>query len=173
LPETKKAIIGIAPGATYGPAKRWLPDRFAEVADRLDERFSIQGILLGGKADGETVREVKKAARTKLIDLTGRTSLREAVYLISQCRLFVSNDSGLMHIAGALNVPTVAIFGSTNPVTTAPAGNQSVIVRQEISCSPCLKKTCPTDFRCMKMISVDDVWQVAQTLFQNNRDKNP
>jgi heptosyltransferase-2 len=172
IPETKEAIIGIAPGATYGPAKRWFPDRFAAVADKLNEHFSSQGILLGGKADWEVAQEVQMLARTKLINLAGKTTLREAIYLISQCRLFISNDSGLMHIAGALNIPTIAIFGSTNPVTTAPAGNKSTIVCREVSCSPCLKEKCPTDFRCMKLISVEDVFAAAQNLFQNSRDKN-
>lgn len=170
IPKTNKAIIGIAPGATYGPAKRWFPDRFAEVANKLDESFSLQGILLGGKADGEIAEEVQKLARPNLINLAGKTTLREAIYLISQCRLFLSNDSGLMHIAGALNIPAVAIFGSTNPVTTAPVGNKSIIVRREISCSPCLKETCPTDFRCMKQISVEDVFAAAQNLLNNHRN---
>ena len=166
IPETKKTVIGIAPGATYGPAKRWFPDRFAAAADKLNEHFSSQGIILGGKADWEVAQEVQKLARTKLINLAGKTTLREAIYLIFQCRLFISNDSGLMHIAGALNIPTIALFGSTNPVTTAPAGNQSVIVRREVSCSPCLKETCPTDFRCMRLISVEDVFKAAQNLMR-------
>jgi heptosyltransferase II len=168
IPETKKTIIGIAPGATYGPAKKWFPDRFAAVADTLSEIFSAQVIIMGGRADGETAQEIRTLAQTELINLAGKTSLREAICLISQCGLFISNDSGLMHIAGALNIPTVAIFGSTNPVTTAPVGNKSIIVRKEISCSPCLKKTCPTDFRCMSMISVEDVLRIARDLFQNN-----
>jgi heptosyltransferase-2 len=162
--ETKKTLIGIAPGATYGPAKRWLPSRFAAVVDKLDEKFFTQGILLGGKSDWEIAQEVKKLAHSELINLAGKTTLREAIYLISQCRLFISNDSGLMHIAGALNIPTIALFGSTNPVTTAPAGNKSIIVRREVSCSPCMKETCPTDFRCMKLISVEDVFAAAQNL---------
>ena len=166
IPETKKTIIGIAPGATYGPAKRWFPDRFAAVMDKLDEEFSTQGIILGGKSDWEVAQEVQKLARTKLINLAGETTLREAIYLISQCRLFISNDSGLMHIAGALNILTIALFGSTNPATTAPAGNKSTIVRREVSCSPCLKETCPTDFRCMRLISVEDVFKAAQNLMR-------
>jgi heptosyltransferase-2 len=164
MPETNEAIIGIAPGATYGPAKRWLPERFAAVADKLSESFPMQGILLGSKADWETAEEVRKAARTKLINLAGKTNLQEAIYLISQCRLFLSNDSGLMHIAGALNIPTVAIFGSTNPITTSPAGNSFTIVRKDVSCSPCMKETCPTDFRCMKLISVENVFAAAQNI---------
>ncbi|KUG23457.1 adp-heptose--lipooligosaccharide heptosyltransferase ii [hydrocarbon metagenome] len=170
--ETMKTIIGIAPGATYGPAKKWVPDRFAAVADSLSEKFSAKIIIMGGKSDGETAHAVQKLAHAQLINLAGKTTLLEAIYLISQCSLFISNDSGLMHIAGALNIPTVAIFGSTNPITTAPVGNKSVIVRHEVSCSPCLKKNCPTDFLCMKMISVEDVLQVAENLFQDTRDVN-
>jgi heptosyltransferase II len=168
VPETKKSIIGIAPGATYGPAKKWLPGRFAAVADKLVKMYSAHVIIMGGRADEETAREVQKLAHIPLINLAGKTNLQEAIYLISQCCLFISNDSGLMHVAGALNIPTVAIFGSTNPVTTAPVGEKSIIVRKEISCSPCLKKTCPTDFRCMSMVSVEDVLRVAQKLLQNN-----
>lgn len=169
VPDADKAIIGIAPGATYGPAKKWFPERFAEVADRLAQKFSAQVIVMGGKSDDETAREVQKTAESKLINLAGKTTLREAIYLISRCRLFISNDSGLMHVAGALNVPTIAVFGSTNPTTTSPVGRNSVIVRHDVPCSPCLKKTCPTDFRCMRLVSVEDVLKVAQNLL---RDKN-
>jgi len=172
LPESEKDLIGIAPGATYGAAKRWFPDRFAGVADKIAERYGTRGMILGGKADGETARNVQEKAKVELINLAGKTNLREAIYLISQCRLFISNDSGLMHIAGALDVPTIAIFGSTNPVTTSPVGKMSVIVRKEISCSPCLKKTCPTDFRCMDGISVEDVFTAAEGLLNVRRDQD-
>jgi heptosyltransferase-2 len=161
-----KPIIGIAPGATYGPAKRWFPERFAILADELYDSFPYQGILLGGKADERTAEEVRCQAKNNLINLAGKTTLREAIYLISQCSLFISNDSGLMHIAGALNIPTVAIFGSTNPETTAPAGDKTIIVRKEVSCSPCLKETCPTDFRCMDLIAVDDVLTAAHAILK-------
>ncbi|HNY51010.1 MAG TPA: lipopolysaccharide heptosyltransferase II [Smithella sp.] len=170
IPDPQKAVIGIAPGATYGPAKKWFPERFAAVAGRLSEKFSAQVILMGGKADAETAREVQRLAGKEFINLCGMTSVREAVYLISQCRLFISNDSGLMHVAGALNVPTVAIFGSTNPVTTAPAGRKSVIVHHEVPCSPCLKKECPSDFRCMELISVEDVLKAASKLLEEKHE---
>jgi heptosyltransferase-2 len=103
-----------------------------------------------------------------MINLAGITSLVETIYLISQCRIVISNDSGLMHVAGALNVPTVAVFGSTNPATTSPAGEKTTLVRKEVSCSPCLKKTCPTDFRCMTQITVDDVVSAAKTLLNKS-----
>jgi heptosyltransferase-2 len=130
--------------------------------------FDCQIILLGGKDDWKTDEEVKRKADSDLINFSGKTTVREAVYLISQCALFISNDSGLMHIAGALNIPTVAIFGSTNPVTTSPIGEKIIIVHKEVSCSPCLKKTCPTDFRCMNLITVDDVLSAAQTIMKRS-----
>jgi heptosyltransferase II len=168
FPEHSRIIMGIAPGATYGPAKRWLTERFAETGDRLSRDLSAQAVLFGGKADRETAEQVRKQAHTGMINLAGVTSLEETVYLISQCRLFVSNDSGLMHVAGALNIPTVAIFGSTNPATTSPPGEKTILVRKEAPCSPCLKQICPTDFRCMTMITVDDVVAAAKTLLNKS-----
>lgn len=168
LPGNTRSIIGIAPGATYGPAKKWLADRFAAAADRLSVDLNAQVVLFGGKMDRETASDVCRQANTNIINLAGKCTLVESIYLISQCRLFISNDSGLMHVAGALNIPTVAIFGSTNPATTSPAGEKTVLVRKEVECSPCLKKTCPTDFRCMTMITVDDVVAAASTLLKRN-----
>jgi len=168
LPGKSRSIIGIAPGATYGPAKRWLPERFAATADRLSKDLNAQVVLFGGKTDWKTAEQVRQRACPDMINLAGKTTLRETIYLISQCRLFVSNDSGLMHVAGALNIPTVAIFGSTNPVTTSPAGEKTILVRKPASCSPCLKKVCPTDFRCMTMITVDDVVAAANALLKKS-----
>lgn len=161
-----EAIAVIAPGATYGPAKRWFPARFAAVADKINETYGCRIILLGGNSDRETAEEVRSLSHTGLINLAGKTNLQEAIYLISRCRIMISNDSGLMHIAGALNRPTIAVFGSTNPKTTAPVGGKSVVIHKEINCSPCLKEVCPSDFRCMEMISVEDVWQAAQKLLK-------
>lgn len=162
--EAGSLLIGLAPCATYGPAKKWFPERFAALADRLKEEFQAQIILFGSDADRETTRAVQQAAGHPLIDLAGITNLRTAIALIARCGLFVSNDSGLMHVAGALNVPTIAIFGSTNPVTTAPLGEKSVIIYKGVDCSPCLKETCPTDFRCMEMIETDEVYNAARNL---------
>jgi heptosyltransferase II len=151
-------LVGIAPGATYGAAKKWFPDRFATVADRLAEEYSARILLFGSAADRDSTQAVSRDAHHVLTDLAGMTTLREAISLISRCRLFISNDSGLMHVAGALGVPTLAIFGSTNPVTTSPLGAKSVVVHKELPCSPCLKTTCPTDFQCMDLIGVEDVY---------------
>jgi len=168
LPGSSLPLIGIAPGATYGPAKKWLPERFAAAGDRLGSELNAQVVLFGGKTDWETAEQVRTSANSGMINLADQTTLQETIYLISQCRLFISNDSGLMHVAGALNVPTIAIFGSTNPVTTSPAGERTILVRQPTSCSPCLKKICPTDFRCMTMITVDDVVAAAGALLKKS-----
>ena len=159
-----RRLIGIAPGAAYGPAKKWFPERFAAVADRLVDDTGGQAILFGSGGDRESTAAVQGAARHPLIDIAGATNLKEAITLISRCSLFISNDSGLMHVAGALGVPTVAIFGSTNPVTTSPVGERSVVIHHDVDCSPCLKPVCPTDFRCMEMIGVEEVCTAAQKL---------
>jgi heptosyltransferase-2 len=157
-------IVGLAPGAAYGPAKRWLPERFAAAGDRLIEDLSAQVVLFGSNEDRKSADLVQQHANHRFINLSGKTNLKDAIAVISRCSLFISNDSGLMHVAGALNIPTVAIFGSTNPVTTSPVGERSVVIYKGASCSPCLKETCPTDFRCMEMISVEEVCETAKGL---------
>lgn len=157
-----RPIIGMAPGATYGPAKKWFPERFAAVADRLKEEFTAQIIIFGSEGDRGTTAAVQRKAVHPLIDLAGVTDLRTAISLIARCRLFISNDSGLMHVAGGLNVPTIAIFGSTNPLTTSPIGDKNTIIYRGVDCSPCLKETCPTDFRCMDLISTDEVYRAVK-----------
>ena len=121
-------------------------------------------MLFGSAADRESTRAVQQRAMHRIVDLAGKTDLREAIALIARCDLFISNDSGLMHVAAALGIPTVAIFGSTNTVTTAPVGEKTIIVRKEVACSPCLKKTCPRDFACMDGITVGDVTAAAEEL---------
>jgi len=157
-------VVGFAPGAAYGPAKKWFPERYAALADRLKKDFSLGTMLLGSKGDRDTVQAIQGAASLPHADLTGKTDLATAVSLIARCRLFITNDSGLMHIAGALQVPTLAIFGSTNPQTTSPLGEKSVVLYKGVACSPCLRETCPTDFRCMDLIGVDEVYERAKGL---------
>ena len=159
-------VIGLAPGASYGPAKKWFPERFAAVADRLVDGLSAQAVLFGSSEDRKSTDLVEQNAQHQLINLAGKTSLKETIAIISRCGLFISNDSGLMHIAGALNIPTVAVFGSTNPVTTSPVGDKNVVIYKGASCSPCLKEICPTDFRCMDMIGVEEVVENAKRLLK-------
>lgn len=159
--EEGRLLIGMAPGAAYGPAKKWFPERYSLVANKLADEFSAQIALFGSSEDHDTATAVQAQAKYQLFDLTGKTSLNEAMALMSRCRLFISNDSGLMHVAAALGVPTVAIFGSTNPATTSPPGRQNTIIYKGVACSPCLKTDCPTDFKCMDLIGVDDVHEAA------------
>jgi heptosyltransferase-2 len=163
-----RLLIGIAPGAAYGPAKKWFPDRFAAVADRLIDESGAQAVLFGSAGDRESTAAVQRNARHPMTDIAGKTDLKEAISLISRCALFISNDSGLMHVAGALGVPTIAVFGSTNPVTTSPAGNRSVVIHRDVPCGPCLKPVCPTDFRCMEMIGVEEVYAAGRKLLDDS-----
>lgn len=159
-------LIGVSPGATYGPAKRWFPERFATLCDRLQESSGARIVILGGPGDAAAGDQVSRSMKIPPVNLCGKTTLRQAVSVIDRCHLFVTNDSGLMHVAAALDIPLVAIFGSTNPVTTGPVGSKSHIVRVPMDCSPCLKPRCPEDHRCMEEITVDRVYEVAETLLK-------
>lgn len=158
LPESRnQLIIGMAPGATYGPAKRWPVDRFAAVAAEIIREYGATIILFGSKQDQDVTDAIATTIKGNCLNLAGKTSVQEVMALIARCHAFITNDSGLMHVAGAMNIPTVAIFGSTNPVTTSPPGERNIIIRKPVDCSPCLKTVCPTDFRCMNLIGVEEV----------------
>jgi heptosyltransferase II len=155
-------VVGINPSATFGSAKQWFPERFAKVSDRLNKRFGSKTIIFGGPNDRELGANIMKMMKTFAVDLSGKTTLKEAMGIIARCRLFITNDSGLMHIAAALNVAQVAIFGSTNFAATGPWSPRARIVRSLVDCSPCLKQQCPLGHKeCMKKISVDKVFTTA------------
>ena len=153
-------LVGFAPGAAYGHAKRWPPARVAELVAALGGR-AITAVLVGAAADRDTARAIESSlpARTRVVDLVGRTSLRQLVGVIASCAAFVSNDSGAMHVAAALGVPLTAIFGPTDERVTAPGGRAAAIdvIARDVFCRPCLLRECPIDHRCMKRIDVDTV----------------
>jgi heptosyltransferase-2 len=158
-------LVGINPSATFGPAKQWFPERYAALSDRIHEVFGADILVFGGPGDRELGRKISKMMKYPPVDLSGKTDLGEAIALINMCNLFVTNDSGLMHVAAALDIPLIAIFGSTNPVTTGPKGPNSKIVRVPIKCSPCLKPKCPEGhLKCMNEIDVDMVFNVAKEI---------
>ena len=158
-------IIGINPGATYGPAKQWPPDRFARLADRIHAFTGVRIIIFGGPGDQKLGQEISEKMRHRPLDLSGKTSLGEAMALIEKCDLFITNDSGLMHVAAALDVPLVAVFGSTNSVATGPLGSHSRVVQATLPCSPCLKSECPEGhLNCMDLIDVDQVFDAAREM---------
>jgi heptosyltransferase-2 len=157
-PSGDAVLIGFNPGAAYGPAKCWPVERFVSLGRALVDRFPGCHILVFGTAKEETVvRSISARLGKRAHNLAGRTTLAQVMGIIGILDLLVTNDSGLMHVGAALGIPLVAVFGSTNPVTTGPWSGKSVVVRHELSCSPCLKRTCPSDFGCMKGIVVDEV----------------
>jgi heptosyltransferase-2 len=159
------SVVGINPGATYGPAKQWFPERFANLADHIVDAFETRIILFGGPEDLASGMKISQMMRHSPINLSGKTGLGEAMALIKRCKLFITNDSGLMHVAAALDVPLIAIFGSTNPATTGPWSNRSRVIKLPVECSPCLKPECPeSHFQCMKQISVEMVLEVVKEI---------
>ncbi|OGP30529.1 MAG: lipopolysaccharide heptosyltransferase II [Deltaproteobacteria bacterium GWC2_42_11] len=153
-----RPITGINPGASYGKAKRWLSERFAGVAGRLMNEYRAQIIIFGSKGDAAECREVAEGLKGDLINLCGRTNLRELISLIKRCSLFITNDSGPMHISASLGVPTVAVFGSTDPRLTAPLGENVSVIKKDMECSPCFERECRYGhYECLKMVTVDDV----------------
>jgi heptosyltransferase-2 len=159
-----RLIIGLNPGATYGQAKCWPPERFAELGRRLiqDSRASI--LIFGSSHPQEKALNaaIAEGIGEGCLNLSGETSLLQLAALLRRCRLVVTNDTGTMHVAAAMGTRVIAIFGPTDPRTTSPLGKGHVVIRKEIPCSPCLKRVCPEDHRCMELISVANVLEAAQ-----------
>jgi heptosyltransferase-2 len=163
-----RPTLGINAGATYGSAKRWYPERFAEVAKEFSDRFDI--IIFGGPNEVEMAQEIesnlKSANVQNYTNLAGKTTIEELCANIAGCSLFITNDSGPMHIAAAYQVPTVSIFGPTKYKETSQWKNEnSKLVRHEMECSPCMKRECPSkDHACMKEITALEVIQAVKEL---------
>lgn len=166
--DLNRPLVGINPGATFGTAKRWPADRFVQVCRELRRSMGATTLVFGGPGEAALGREIADAVGDGCINLCGRTTLREAMALIGQCRLFITNDSGLMHVAAALDVPQVAIIGPTDPTATGPVNPRSRLIQAVDSCdqSPCLKPHCDTDHRCMTAISVADVCAHATAMIR-------
>jgi heptosyltransferase II len=166
-------VIGISPGAAYGDAKRWLPERFAESGRQLAGQLAASVLVFGAAAERplcETVAEPLRRAGIDARNLAGQTSLREFIDLAAACRLFLTNDSGAMHIGSALGVPTVAVFGATDDTTTGPTGPLARVVREHAECSPCLLRQCPIDHRCMTRVAAAAVTKAASLLLSPTED---
>ncbi len=145
--------FGLCPGAEYGPAKRWLPERFAETAAAIGGHW----ILFGTARDEEIGAQIAAILGEACSNRIGQTTLEELIEELQQCALLLTNDTGTMHLATLLGVPVTAVFGSTEPRLTGPLGKKSVVVRRQVECSPCFLRECPLDFRCMKAVSVGEV----------------
>ncbi|RRS31265.1 MAG: ADP-heptose--LPS heptosyltransferase [Epsilonproteobacteria bacterium (ex Lamellibrachia satsuma)] len=156
-----KPTLGINPGATYGSAKRWYPEEFAKVAIALSKNYDI--IIFGGPTETEIAKDIEKQIRKSGVgnveNLAGKTSIEELISKIAGLSRFITNDSGPMHIAAAYKIPTIAIFGPTKDKETNQWKNpQGIIVKKEMDCAPCMKRTCPLKHHeCMKLIKAEDV----------------
>jgi len=163
VPEGKR-IVGINPGATYGSAKRWFPDRFAKVADTLSEEWEAVVVLMGSVPEMPLAAEIGEAMTGKPVTLAGSTTVRELMALLASCSFLVTNDSGPMHIGAALGVPLVAIFGPTDWRKTSPWTKEARVVRVDVDCSPCNLRECDRGHECMFGVTAEMVIAAAREL---------
>jgi len=156
----KDKLVAIHPGASC-ISKRWFPERFAETADILIDEYNVKILVIAGEKDILYSKRVISKIRNKVIDLSGRTSLRQLASLLSRCSLLISNDSGPCHIATAVGCPVIAIFGRNqkglSPIRWRPLGERDIVLHKEVGCSDCLAHNCNRNFACLKAITVRDV----------------
>lgn len=153
-----KPRLALAPGAAYGSAKCWPPERFAAVADRFIAEYDADVILFGTISERPVAERISSLMRHRPFHLIGQTPIRELPAFFSACSLFLGNDSGAMHVAAAVGLPGVAVFGSTDPYGTAPVSPRFTVVQQPVSCSPCFLRHCPIDHRCMTRLETGAVF---------------
>ncbi|PYJ47796.1 MAG: lipopolysaccharide heptosyltransferase II [Verrucomicrobia bacterium] len=166
-----QTFLGLCAGAEYGPAKRWLPERFAEVAAAVTAKIQVHWVLFGTAQDTATGEQISRALGDRCVNRIGQTTLDQFIDELRECRLLLTNDTGTMHLAALLGIPTVAIFGSTEPRLTGPLGNDHIILRHHVECSPCFLRQCPIDFRCMKAISVQEATDAVMSILQKKRSQ--
>ncbi len=159
-----RPILALNPGATNSRAKRWLPERFAEVADHLVNQNGFQTIIIGAPGDIEAAMRTKNRMTSPSLSLAGKTTIAELKRLLACCSLVISNDTGAAHLSAALGVPTVVIFGPTEHFSTRPFSEKAIVVRHDVECSPCMLRDCPIDHRCMTRVDVDEVYRAAHTM---------
>ncbi|HKW57769.1 MAG TPA: lipopolysaccharide heptosyltransferase II [Candidatus Acidoferrum sp.] len=157
-----QARIAIGAGASYGSAKCWLPERFAEVANRLQEQTGAGIVLFGTEAEASVSSAIAAGLQRPPTNLTGKTAISDLPALLSRCQLFIGNDSGAMHVAAAVGLPVVTIFGPTDPFGTSAVTPRCTVVQEKPYCSPCFLRRCPTDHRCMTRVTPDAVESAAK-----------
>jgi lipopolysaccharide heptosyltransferase II len=159
--------IGLSPGAEYGPAKQWLPERFAEAAVKVAAQAPVQWVLFGAPKDAGSGEQIATDLGDSCVNRIGQTTLDQLILGLRQCRLLLTNDTGTMHLASLLGVPVVAIFGSTEPGLTGPLGDHHIVLRHHVECSPCFLRKCPIDFRCMKAVAVQEVVDAVLSILKS------
>jgi len=166
----KGPIVGISPGAAYGTAKRWHGARFAELARKLSTELGAVPVFFGSKDEAPLAESLLREAGESAISFAGKTSLSDFMRLIAGCDLYVTNDTGAMHVAAALGVPTLAIFGPTDERATRPLGARVRLLVGYAECRPCLLRHCPIDHRCMNSVSVEEVFEAALSLLERRSE---
>ncbi len=158
-------LYALAPAAAYGPAKEWPGDHYAALVDLLADRFGAECVLIGAPAEREKCERIAAATSHGAIVAAGEANVGEVIALLSMADGFAGNDSGCMHLAGAIGIPTVGIFGSTSPTRTAPLGPRTKVIYHPIECSPCLARTCRfSHYQCLTQISAAEVAQSLEAL---------
>lgn len=163
----KRDIIALHAGASC-VSKRWSAERFACVADILAGKYKTEIVLVGGKETQRYSSLIISKARGKIMDLTGKLSVGELAEFLSRCRLFISNDSGPVHVASAVGTPVISIFGRQDPGLSAkrwaPLGQKNIVIHKSVGCDICLAHNCEKDFRCLKAVTIDDVIKAAEQI---------
>jgi lipopolysaccharide heptosyltransferase II len=157
-------LMGIHPGASFGPAKRWPPERFAAFADRMIGALRANVLIFGSAAEAPLAESIARAMKHAPTLLAGKTTLTQMLALFAHCQFVMTNDSGPMHLAAAMGLPLVAVFGSTDERATGPLSLHARVVKHPVACSPCGLRNCPIDFRCMQNVTVEDVSNAALEL---------
>ncbi len=160
--DLKKPLIILNPGASYGPSKRWHNEYYAELATLLQDRKKAEILVTASKDEAALVESIASFMAKKPLNLTGKTNLRLLAGLISYADLFITNDTGPMHIANALKVPVMAIFGPTDPSLTGPFQQPAAVIKKDVPCWPCSYRECPFDHRCMMSIVPEEVFEACQ-----------
>ncbi len=174
LGEVKRPLFGLNPGAEYGPAKRWPVDKFIAAAREIQQRTNCTWLVFGGQADVAIADRIESAIPSPpsaILNLAGKTSLRELMALLKICRVLLTNDSGPMHVAAALGIPVAVPFGSTSPELTGPGlpgDPRHRLLKSDAPCSPCFLRECPIDFRCLNGIGVERVVEAVSSVLQTS-----
>ena len=150
--------VGLGISSAFGPAKDWSVERYRLLGESLYQTHGLRSVLFGTEKEQNKANFIQRGLEHVFIDLTGQTTMGEIIALLAECRLYIGNDSGLSHLAGALNIPTIVIFGSTLPKFTRPLGRRVEVLYANLACSPCFQRVCPLGtLQCMRDIRVDDV----------------
>jgi ADP-heptose:LPS heptosyltransferase len=165
-------LVALHPGALNMAAKRWLPERWAEVADRVQRQSGCRVVLVGSPSELPLVEQVRGGMETQPIVVAGRTTLTELAALLGRCPLFLGGDSGPLHLASALGVPSVSVYGATDPATNGPLGARARVVRAGEACSPCYDLNSPAECRrgdilCMHSVTTDQLWPVVMEMLSS------